>query len=87
LLQNQTTLTNPLPSLLHTHADSTVNLDKQLSKLTRQTASTFAPRASGKTKNPAVKGSVLYNVSEQQQQQQQQQLQYTSRAGLLMRGV
>jgi hypothetical protein len=43
-------------------ADSTVNLDKQLSKLTRQTASTFAPRPSGKTKNPAVKGSVLYNV-------------------------
>jgi hypothetical protein len=40
-----------------------VDLDKQLSKLTRQTASTFAPRASGKTKNPAVKGSVLYNVS------------------------
>lgn len=46
--------------------DSTVSLDKQLSKLTKQTATTFAPRASGKTKNPAVPGSLLYNIFEWQ---------------------
>lgn len=48
-------------------AGDTASLDKQLSKLTRQTASTFAPRASGATgKNPAVRGSALYNVFEYQ---------------------
>lgn len=46
--------------------DNTVSLDKQLSKLTKQTATTFAPRASGKTKNPAVPGSLLYNIFEWQ---------------------
>jgi hypothetical protein len=46
--------------------DSTTSLDKQLSKLTKQTATTFAPRASGKTKNPAVPGSLLYNIFEWQ---------------------
>uniref|UniRef100_A0A383VPR9 Uncharacterized protein n=1 Tax=Tetradesmus obliquus TaxID=3088 RepID=A0A383VPR9_TETOB len=46
---------------------NTPSLDQQLTKLTRQTAGTFAPRASGSTgKNPAVKGSVLYNVFEVQ---------------------
>lgn len=47
----------PLP-----RAGSTLSLDKQLSKLTKQTATTFAPRASGAVKNPAIKGSTLYQV-------------------------
>lgn len=46
--------------------DNTISLDKQLSKLTKQTATTFAPRASGKSKNPAVPGSLLYNIFEYQ---------------------
>ncbi|KAF8072477.1 RPH1 [Scenedesmus sp. PABB004] len=48
-------------------AGPTAGLDKQLSKLTRQTAGTFAPRSStAKGKNPAVKGSALYTVFEVQ---------------------
>lgn len=50
-------------------APSTSNVDvtKELAKFTRQTAGTFAPRSStAKGKNPAVKGSVLYNVFEAQ---------------------
>jgi len=44
-----------------------VQLEKELSKSIRQTATTFAPRSStAKGKNPAVKGSVLYNVFEVQ---------------------
>ena len=38
-----------------------------LDRLARQTATTFAPRASGATgKNPATRGSTLYNVFEVQ---------------------
>lgn len=43
-------------------ASQPLNLDK----LTRQTAQTFAPRPSTATKNPAVKGSVLYDIFEWQ---------------------
>lgn len=44
-----------------------MQLEKELSKSIRQTATTFAPRSStAKGKNPAVKGSVLYNVFEVQ---------------------
>lgn len=42
------------------------DLDKQIKKFTRSTASTFAPRSSTAQKNPAVKGSVLYSVFEYQ---------------------
>ncbi|KAI8464372.1 MAG: hypothetical protein J3K34DRAFT_526265 [Monoraphidium minutum] len=41
-------------------------LDRELRAFTSKTAATFAPRASGKTKNPAVKGSTLYWVFELQ---------------------
>lgn len=42
-------------------------LDVDVEKLARQTAATFAPRASGATgKNPAFKGSLLYDVFEWQ---------------------
>lgn len=34
----------------------TVELDKEVSKFARNAATTFAPRASGATKNPAYKG-------------------------------
>lgn len=33
-----------------------INLDKEVSKFARNAATTFAPRASGATKNPAYKG-------------------------------
>lgn len=50
-----------------TTQSSTPSLDQQLNRLTKQTANTFAPRASApKGKNPAVKGSVLYNIFEVQ---------------------
>ena len=39
-----------------------VDLDKEVTKFARNAATTFAPRASGATKNPAYKGSVLYTV-------------------------
>ena len=39
-----------------------VNIDKEVSKFARNAATTFAPRASGATKNPAFKGSLLYTV-------------------------
>eukprot|EP00270_Netrium_digitus_P008270 TRINITY_DN2461_c0_g1_i1.p1 TRINITY_DN2461_c0_g1~~TRINITY_DN2461_c0_g1_i1.p1 ORF type:complete len:255 (+),score=51.45 TRINITY_DN2461_c0_g1_i1:427-1191(+) len=39
---------------------------KELSKAVKKTASTFAPRASTKQKNPAVPGSALYRVFEVQ---------------------
>ncbi|GFR42054.1 hypothetical protein Agub_g2870 [Astrephomene gubernaculifera] len=45
---------------------TTVDLDKELTKFTRKAAGTFAPRSSTKQENPAVKGSVLYNVFEYQ---------------------
>eukprot|EP01023_Acetabularia_acetabulum_P059187 TRINITY_DN7112_c0_g1_i12.p5 TRINITY_DN7112_c0_g1~~TRINITY_DN7112_c0_g1_i12.p5 ORF type:complete len:154 (-),score=30.02 TRINITY_DN7112_c0_g1_i12:1975-2436(-) len=41
---------------------SDAELEKEISKFARQTASTFAPRASGATNNPAYKGSWLYEV-------------------------
>lgn len=37
-----------------------------IDKLTKQTAATFAPRPSTATKNPAVKGSLLYDIFEWQ---------------------
>lgn len=44
-----------------------VKLDKELSKLTTKTAATFAPRSStAKGKNPAQKGTVLYEIFEYQ---------------------
>jgi len=44
-----------------------VDLDKNLSKFARNTASTFAPsRSAGAKKNPAFKGSVLYSIFEYQ---------------------
>eukprot|EP00775_Hariotina_reticulata_P009716 gene9715-9875_t len=54
------------PAAAEDATTTTLDLDKQLTKLTKQTASTFAPRASGAVKNPAVKGSLLYNVFEWQ---------------------
>lgn len=45
---------------------SPATIEKELAKFTRQTASTFAPRASGAVKNPAFRGSTLYNVFEWQ---------------------
>ncbi len=45
---------------------SDVDLEKDVSRFSSKLAGTFAPRASTKTKNPAVKGSVLYNVFEYQ---------------------
>ncbi|KAH7331745.1 hypothetical protein KP509_20G048800 [Ceratopteris richardii] len=41
-------------------------LDKDLTQAVRKTAATFAPRASTKTKNPAVPGTTLYTVFEVQ---------------------
>uniref|UniRef100_A0A7S0WWS8 Protein RESISTANCE TO PHYTOPHTHORA 1, chloroplastic n=1 Tax=Chlamydomonas leiostraca TaxID=1034604 RepID=A0A7S0WWS8_9CHLO len=43
-----------------------VDITKDLAKFTRQTAGTFAPRSSTASKNPAVKGSLLYNIFEVQ---------------------
>ncbi|KAF7804787.1 auxin-binding protein T85 [Senna tora] len=45
---------------------SSAPIDKELKKVVQKTASTFAPRASTATKNPAVPGSVLYTVFEVQ---------------------
>lgn len=42
------------------------DISKELNKFTRQTASTFAPRPSTATKNPAFKGSLLYDIFEWQ---------------------
>ncbi|KAL6759311.1 hypothetical protein V8C86DRAFT_2434225 [Haematococcus lacustris] len=47
-------------------SESGADLTKELNKFTRTTAATFAPRPSTASKNPAVKGSVLYNVFEVQ---------------------
>ncbi|KAL6847846.1 hypothetical protein ACP4OV_021974 [Aristida adscensionis] len=41
-------------------------IEKELKKAVQKTAATFAPRASTKTKNPAVPGSTLYTVFEVQ---------------------
>ncbi|KAF8765675.1 hypothetical protein HU200_008172 [Digitaria exilis] len=41
-------------------------IEKELKKAVQKTAATFAPRASTKTKNPAVPGSTLYSVFEVQ---------------------
>ncbi|PAN19608.1 hypothetical protein PAHAL_3G285700 [Panicum hallii] len=41
-------------------------IEKELKKAVQKTAATFAPRASTKTKNPAVPGSALYTVFEVQ---------------------
>ena len=58
---HQTTLTHAsLPSLSHPLSTPS---SSQVSRLVRNTASTFAPRASGATgKNPAVFGSTLYKI-------------------------
>jgi hypothetical protein len=42
------------------------DLDKQIQRFTRSTASTFAPRSSTAQKNPAVRGSTLYWIFEYQ---------------------
>lgn len=42
------------------------DVSKKLSKAVRSTASTFAPRASTRQKNPAVPGSTLYSIFEWQ---------------------
>jgi hypothetical protein len=63
------------PSLAPARADtqvedgastSQVDLGKEVTRFSRQAAGTFAPRPSTASKNPAVKGSVLYNVFEYQ---------------------
>ncbi|KAG2627673.1 hypothetical protein PVAP13_3KG260400 [Panicum virgatum] len=41
-------------------------IEKELKKAVQKTAATFAPRASTKTKNPAVPGSALYTIFEVQ---------------------
>ncbi|KAK1257448.1 hypothetical protein QJS04_geneDACA023933 [Acorus gramineus] len=41
-------------------------VDKNLKKIVQKTAATFAPRASTKSKNPAVPGTALYTVFEVQ---------------------
>jgi hypothetical protein len=43
-----------------------LNLDKEVSKFARNAATTFAPRPSGASKNPAYPGSTLYKVFEVQ---------------------
>jgi len=45
---------------------SDADLEKNLSKFAKKTATTFAPRSSTAKKNPAYKGSVLYTVFEVQ---------------------
>ncbi|XP_030532807.2 protein RESISTANCE TO PHYTOPHTHORA 1, chloroplastic [Rhodamnia argentea] len=45
---------------------SSAALEKDLKKVVQKTASTFAPRASTATKNPAVPGTALYTVFEVQ---------------------
>ncbi|KAF7120695.1 hypothetical protein RHSIM_Rhsim13G0021200 [Rhododendron simsii] len=47
-----------------TKASSGPKIDQDLKKVVQKTASTFAPRASTATKNPAVPGSTLYSVFE-----------------------
>lgn len=42
------------------------SLERDLSRFTRQAAGTFAPRPSTASKNPAVKGSTLYQIFEVQ---------------------
>eukprot|EP00198_Chlamydomonas_reinhardtii_P006288 XP_001695624.1 predicted protein [Chlamydomonas reinhardtii] len=45
---------------------STPSVEKDILRSTRQIAGTFAPRSSTKSKNPATKGTVLYDVFEWQ---------------------
>ncbi|CAI5961643.1 unnamed protein product [Closterium sp. NIES-64] len=45
---------------------SDVDVSKEISKVVKKTATTFAPRASTKSKNPAVPGSTLYTIFEAQ---------------------
>ncbi|CAI5512928.1 unnamed protein product [Closterium sp. Naga37s-1] len=45
---------------------SDVDVSKEISKAVKKTATTFAPRASTKSKNPAVPGSTLYTIFEAQ---------------------
>lgn len=47
-----------------TTASTGSKIDQDLKKVVQKTASTFAPRASTATKNPAVPGSTLYSVFE-----------------------
>lgn len=41
---------------------SSLQVDKEVTKFARNAATTFAPRASGAVKNPAIKGTALYTV-------------------------
>jgi hypothetical protein len=47
-------------------ATDAADLDKSVARFASKTAATFAPRASGAVKNPAVRGSALYWVFEAQ---------------------
>ncbi|GIL77180.1 hypothetical protein Vretimale_3157 [Volvox reticuliferus] len=49
-----------------TSTTTEVDVEKEVTKFTRQAAGTFAPRSSTKQKNPAVKGSLLYDIFEYQ---------------------
>jgi len=56
---------NSIASKVSTAKASTgPKIDQDLKKVVQKTASTFAPRASTATKNPAVPGSTLYSVFE-----------------------
>jgi hypothetical protein len=54
------------PSADAPSTSGSTGIDKELAKFTTKTAATFAPRASGPSKNPAVKGSTLYWIFEVQ---------------------
>jgi len=58
------TSTQPVQEVSTSKPD--VDLEKDISKFARQTAATFAPRSSTAKKNPATKGSLLYDVFEYQ---------------------
>ena len=62
LLPPGTAVRDSQPSTSEVGAD----IDKDLKRFANQTAATFAPRSSTASKNPAVKGSVLYNIFEVQ---------------------
>ena len=47
-------------------AAARLDIDKEVTKFARSAATTFAPRASTATQNPAYKGSLLYTVFEVQ---------------------
>ncbi|KAK4273147.1 hypothetical protein QN277_021603 [Acacia crassicarpa] len=53
-------------STFSTRSTSSASIDKDIKKVVQKTASTFAPRASTASKNPAVPGTALYTVFEVQ---------------------